>query len=92
MQRNGSSTLELAILLRRAGRASDKQLRTYVYFKEKKDFIVEENKRNELNAKLKEMIKEFDQAETKRNKPITLSGTGNAIRRREGQKDRRFSV
>jgi uncharacterized coiled-coil DUF342 family protein len=53
---------------------------------------VEENKRNELNAKLKEMIKEFDQAKAKRNKPITLSGTGNAIRRREGQKDRRFSV
>jgi hypothetical protein len=53
---------------------------------------VEENKRNELNAKLKEMIKNLDQAEAKRNKPVTLSGTGNAIRRREGQKDRRFSV
>lgn len=62
------------------------------HFREKKDFIVEENKRNELNAKLKEMLKQLDQAEEKRNKPITLSGTGNAIRRREGQKDRRFSV
>ena len=62
------------------------------YFKEKKDDIVEENRRNELNAKLKEMIKNLDQAEAKRNKPVTLSGTGNAIRRREGEKDRRFSV
>jgi hypothetical protein len=53
---------------------------------------VEENRRNELNAKLKEMIKHFDQTETKRNKPITLSGTGNAIRRREGERDKRFSV
>jgi hypothetical protein len=53
---------------------------------------VEENRRNQLNAKLKEMIKHFDQAEAKRNKPVPLSGTGNAIRRREGEKDRRFSV
>ena len=62
------------------------------YFNEKKDDIVAENRRNELNAKLKEMIKNLDQAEAKRNKPVTLSGTGNAIRRREGEKDRRFSV
>jgi hypothetical protein len=62
------------------------------YFKDKKDLIMEENRRNQLNAKLKEMIKDLDQAKAKRNKPITLSGTGNAIRRREGEKDRRFSV
>jgi hypothetical protein len=61
-------------------------------FKEEKDLIVERNRQNQLNAKLREMIKHFDQAEAKRNKPITVSGTGNAIRRREGEKDRRFSV
>jgi len=53
---------------------------------------VEEKRRNQLDAKLKEMIKHFDQAEAKRNEPITQSGTGNAIRRREGQKAKRFYV
>ncbi len=53
---------------------------------------MEENRRNQLDAKLKEMIKHFDQAEAKRNEPITRSGTGNGIRRREGEKDKRFSV
>jgi hypothetical protein len=53
---------------------------------------VEENMRNQLDAKLKEMIKHFDQAEAKRNEIITQSGTGNGIRRREGEKDKRFSV
>jgi hypothetical protein len=53
---------------------------------------VEENRRNELEAKLKEMIKHFDQAEAKRKEPLTQTGTGNAIRRREGQKAKRFSV
>jgi cell fate (sporulation/competence/biofilm development) regulator YmcA (YheA/YmcA/DUF963 family) len=46
---------------------------------------VEENRRNELDAKLKEMIKHFEQAEAKRNEPKTVSGAGNAIRRREGE-------
>ena len=54
--------------------------------------MVEENRRNQLNAKLREMIKHLDRAEAKRNKPIPLSGTGNAIRRREGERDKRFSV
>jgi hypothetical protein len=53
---------------------------------------VEENRRNQLNAKLKEMIKHFEQAEAKRKQPLAQSGTGNAIRRREGQKGKRFSV
>jgi hypothetical protein len=62
------------------------------YIKEKKELIVEENRRNQLGAKLKEMIKHFDQAEAKRKEPLTQSGTGNGIRRREGEKDKRFSV
>jgi hypothetical protein len=51
---------------------------------------VEENRRNQLDAKLKEMIKHLDQAEAKRKEPVTQSATGNAIRRREGEKAKRF--
>jgi len=65
---------------------------TIKHIKEKKELIVEEKRRNQLDAKLKEMIKHFDQTEAKRNEPITQSGTGNAIRRREGQKAKRFYV
>jgi hypothetical protein len=53
---------------------------------------VEENRRNQLDAKLKEMIKHFDQGEAKRKERITQSAAGNAIRRREGEKEKRFSV
>ena len=53
---------------------------------------MEENMRNQLDAKLKEMIKNFDRVEAKRNEIKTQSGTGNGIRRREGEKDKRFSV
>jgi len=59
--------------------------------KEKKELILEENRRNQLDAKLKEMIKNLDQAEAKRKEPVTQSATGNAIRRREGEKAKRFS-
>jgi hypothetical protein len=61
------------------------------HIKEKKELIVEENRRNQLDVKLKEMIEDFDQAEARRKDPITHSGTGNGIRRREGEKDKRFS-
>jgi len=60
--------------------------------KKKKELIVEENRRNQLDAKLKEMIKQFEQSEAKRNKPIKQFGTGNGFRRREGEKAKRFSV
>jgi hypothetical protein len=58
----------------------------------KQELIVEEKRRNQLDAKLKEMIKQFDQVEAKRREPTTQCGTGNVIRRREGQKAKRFSV
>jgi len=51
---------------------------------------VEESIRNQLDAKLKEMIKDLSQAEAKRKEPITQSAAGNAIRRREGEKAKRF--
>lgn len=65
---------------------------TIKYIREKKELIVEENRRNQLDAKLKEMIKHFELAEAKRSEPKTVYGTGNAIRRREGQKTKRFYV
>ena len=54
---------------------------------------MEENSRNQLDAKLKEMIKHFEQAQAKGTEPIRHSaGAGNAIRRREGQESKRFYV
>ena len=74
------------------GNIQNKNSQTIKYIKEKKELIVEENRRNQLDAKLKEMIKHFEQAEAKRKEPMTQSGTGNAIRRREGEKAKRFYV
>jgi len=74
------------------GNIHNKKLRNHKQIKEKKELIVEETRRNQLGAKLKEMIKHFDQTEAKRKEPKTQSGTGNAIRRREGQKAKRFSI
>jgi hypothetical protein len=51
---------------------------------------MEEDKRNRLEAKLKKMIKHFDEAEAERKQPAVRSGRGNVIRRREGQKEKRF--
>jgi hypothetical protein len=51
---------------------------------------VEQNRRNELEAKLKQMIKHSEQAEAKQKEPVRQSGNGNAIRRRDGQKPIRF--
>ena len=51
---------------------------------------MEEKRRNQLDARLKEMIMQLAQAEAKRNQPITQLGAGNAIRRREGERDKRF--
>jgi len=48
--------------------------------------------RNLLEAKLKKMVRHFDQAKAKQNQPITQSGTGNIIRRRAGEKEKRFSI
>ena len=44
---------------------------------------------NQLEAKLKELL---DQAKDKKRKPTTQSGTGNIIRRRAGEKEKRFSI
>jgi len=50
-----------------------------------------EGTRNQLEVKLKNMLNQFDQAKAKQKQPIPQPGTGNIIRRREGEKDKRFS-
>ena len=51
-----------------------------------------EGTRNQLEAKLKKMLNHLDQAKTKQKQPISQSGTGNIIRRRAGEKEKRFSI
>lgn len=48
--------------------------------------------RDQLEAKLKEMLIRFDQIKAKQNQPINQSGAGNIIRRRPGEKEKRFSI
>jgi len=49
-----------------------------------------ESTRNQLDEKLKKMLDHFDQAEAKQKQPTLKPGTGNTIRRRKGEKDKRF--
>ena len=51
-----------------------------------------EDIRNQLEVKLKKMLNHLDQAKVKQNQPIPQPGTGNIIRRRQGEKDKRFSI
>ena len=61
------------------------------YTKEK-GAIMNEGERNQLDAKLKKMLDHFDQARAKKKQPMHQSGTGNIIRRRKGEKEKRFSI
>ena len=61
-------------------------------YKTEKGAIMKEGKRNQLDAKLKKMLNHLDQAKAKQKQPIHQPGTGNIIRRREGEKDKRFSI
>ena len=48
--------------------------------------------RNQLEVKLKKMLNHFDQVKAKKEQPVPQSGTGNIIRRRAGEKEKRFST
>ena len=50
-----------------------------------------EDTRNQLEVKLKKMLNHLDQAKAKQEQPNPQPGTGNIIRRRKGEKDKRFS-
>ena len=51
---------------------------------------MDEGTRNLLDVKLKKALNHLDQAKAKQKQPIPQQGTGNVIRRRKGQKDKRF--
>lgn len=51
-----------------------------------------EGTRNQLEVKFKKMLNHLDQAKAKQKLCIPQPGTGNIIRRREGEKDKRFSI
>ena len=51
-----------------------------------------EGTRNHLDAKLKKMLNQLDQAEVKQKQSTLQPGIGNTIRRRKGEKDKRFSA
>ena len=61
-------------------------------YKTEKGAIMNEGTRNQLEVKLKKMINHFDQIKAKQKEPIIQSGTGNIIRRRNGEKEKRFSI
>jgi hypothetical protein len=47
--------------------------------------------RNKLEVKLKKMLNHFDQIKAKQKQTIPQLGIGNIIRRRAGEKEKRFS-
>jgi hypothetical protein len=61
-------------------------------YKTEKGAIMNEGTRDQLEIKLKKMLNRLDKAEAKQKQPIPQPGTGNIIRRRKGEKDKRFSV
>jgi hypothetical protein len=61
-------------------------------YKAEKGVIMNKGTRDQLEAKLKKMLNHFDQSRAKQKKLLMPSGTGNIIRRRAGEKEKRFSV
>jgi RNase P protein component len=48
--------------------------------------------RNRIERQLRNMVNDLHQAKAKQKEPTRQLGTGNIIRRRKGEKDKRFSV
>jgi hypothetical protein len=69
-----------------------KSLRIPATFRTINGAIMKEGTRNQLEVKLKEMLNLLDQKKAKEKQPRTRSGTGNIIRRRAGEKEKRFSA
>jgi hypothetical protein len=51
---------------------------------------MEATRQIQLGAKLKEMLNDFLKEENRRKQPLPQFGIGNIIRRRQGQKEKRF--
>ena len=58
----------------------------------KKGAIMNKGTRNRLERELRNTVNHLDQAKAKQKQPIPQPGTDNIIRRRKGEKDKRFSV
>ena len=61
-------------------------------YKTEKGAIMNKGTRNQLEVKLKKMLNHLDQAKAKQKQSIPQPGTGNIIRRRKGEKEKRFSI
>jgi hypothetical protein len=61
-------------------------------YKTEKGAIMNEGTRNQLEVKLKKMLDHLDQPKAKQKQPIPQPGAGNIIRRRPGEKEKRFSI
>jgi hypothetical protein len=61
-------------------------------YKTEKGAIMNQGTRNQLEVRLKRMVDHLDQAEAKQKPSIPQPVTGNIIRRRKGEKDKRFSI
>jgi hypothetical protein len=61
-------------------------------YKTEEGAIMNEGTRNQLELRLKKMLDHLDQAEAKKKPSIPQAVTGNIIRRRRGEKDKRFSI
>jgi hypothetical protein len=70
----------------------DKNQKISNTYRTEKGAIMNEGTRNQLEVKLKKMFNHLDQAKAKQKQPVTQSGTGNIIRRRAGEKEKRFSI
>jgi hypothetical protein len=61
-------------------------------YKTEEGAIMKEGTRSQLEMKLKNMLSHLDQAKAKQKRPIPQPCTGNIIRRRSGEEDKRFSI
>jgi hypothetical protein len=61
-------------------------------YKTEKGAIMNEGTRNQLEVKLKKMLNHLDQTKAEQKQPVPQPGTGNIIRRRKGEKEKRFSI
>ena len=59
--------------------------------KTEKGEMMNEGKQNQLEVRLKKMLSHLDQDKAKQKQSIP-PGTGNIIRRRKGEKEKRFSI
>ena len=70
----------------------DKNKEIFNTYKTEKGAVMNKGTRNQLEVELKKMLDHFDQAKAKQKQPIPQPGNGNIIRRRKGEKDKRFST